>query len=288
MAEVYHLPVRNRFFYIYRPALKPFLYSGMKISLGMCWKSGVAAEVIGIPDYSIGERLYLSKIYLDTAGVFAWTAIVILLSVLFEKLILRVTRWFFDAYNPTCRRPVSHAKNQIADDGNVIVAKDLTKSFDGKIIFSHVDAAIKRGQTCVLKQPSGSGKTTFLRLVAGLERPSAGSLIVRGTVSMVFQEDRLCEQYDAVKNVELVCGDDSRAAEALRMLLPEDALYKPCAALSGGMRRRVALARAMEAESDILLFDEPFTGMDEATRERAQSYMDTLRRNRTILLVTHI
>ena len=73
MARVFRLPARSRFFYIYRPALKPFLYSGMKISLGMCWKSGIAAEVIGVPDHSVGEKLYMAKIYLNTADVLAWT-----------------------------------------------------------------------------------------------------------------------------------------------------------------------------------------------------------------------
>ena len=97
MAEVYRLPGFSRFFYVYRPALKPFLYSSMKISLGMCWKSGVAAEVIGLPDFSIGEGLYFSKITLNTAGVFAWTGVIILLSILFEKMVLkgseRILNW---------------------------------------------------------------------------------------------------------------------------------------------------------------------------------------------------
>ena len=92
MARVFRLPARSRFFYIYRPALKPFLYSGMKISLGMCWKSGVAAEVIGTPDHSIGEKLYMAKIFFSTDELFAWTAAVILLSFLFEKLVFRLLR----------------------------------------------------------------------------------------------------------------------------------------------------------------------------------------------------
>ena len=69
----------------------------------MSWKSGVAAEVIGIPDFSIGERLYLSKINLDTAGVFAWTAVVILLSVVFERAVLFLLSLFF-RWEPSCRR----------------------------------------------------------------------------------------------------------------------------------------------------------------------------------------
>ena len=92
MAEVFSISGWNRFFYIYRPALKPFLDSSIRIATGMCWKSGVAAEVIGTPDFSVGERLYMSKIYLDTAGVFAWTIVIILASLLFEKMVLWLWR----------------------------------------------------------------------------------------------------------------------------------------------------------------------------------------------------
>jgi ABC-type nitrate/sulfonate/bicarbonate transport system ATPase subunit len=104
---------------------------------------------------------------------------------------------------------------------------------------------------------------------------------------MVFQEDRLCEQYSAVRNVELVCGDRDRAREALRQLLDEDALDRPCSTLSGGMKRRVALARAVEADSGAVLLDEPFTGMDEETRSRAESYLFSHAAGRTLVIATH-
>ncbi|MCM1123010.1 MAG: ABC transporter permease subunit, partial [Eubacterium sp.] len=94
MAKVFHIGRGKRFFYIYRPAMMPYLNSCLKISLGMSWKSGVAAEVIGLPGYSMGERLYMSKIYLDTAGLFAWTLTVILVSFLFEKAVLWIVREF--------------------------------------------------------------------------------------------------------------------------------------------------------------------------------------------------
>lgn len=89
MAEVFRLPLGTQFFYIYRPALKPFLLSAFQLSLGMCWKSGVAAEVIGTPSHSIGGALYLAKIYLDTADLFAWTAVIVVLSVFLKNNILR-------------------------------------------------------------------------------------------------------------------------------------------------------------------------------------------------------
>ena len=76
--------------YIYIPALMPYLRSGCRIALGMSWKSGVAAEVIGVPDHSIGEKLYMSKIYLNTADLMAWTMVIIAVSALFEKAVLRL------------------------------------------------------------------------------------------------------------------------------------------------------------------------------------------------------
>lgn len=291
MAEVFHLSAGSRFFYIYRPALKPFLDSGLGFSLGMCWKSGVAAEVIGTPDFSIGGQLYLSKIYLNTAGVLAWTTVVIGLSVLFEKLVLKASDVFF-AWQPGCggrkrlRRNDGGAKEK--DAGAMIVVRGLCKSFDGKRVLEKLDAVYLPGEVYYLRQPSGSGKTTLLKLLAGLLQPEEGEVLVPGCVSMMFQEDRLCEAYSAVKNVELVCRDRERARAALEELLECEALDKPCALLSGGMKRRVALVRAMEADSRVVLLDEPFTGMDGETRARAEAYIQAKRRGRILIIATHI
>lgn len=314
MAEVFRMPAKNKFFYLYRPAIAPFLYSGMKISLGMCWKSGVAAEVIGTPAHSIGEGLYLSKIYLNTAGVFAWTAVVILLSVLFEKLILRLARRFF-TWQPACGgqmtghtisegapekitgiapgKTAEEASGKISGErmeGVVgrLEADHVCKSFGPQQVLTDFSVAYEQGQTYILNSPSGSGKTTLLRILAGILEPDSGEVKGGGICSMVFQEDRLCLDYSAVKNVELVTGDSLRARAALEELLEPEALEKPCRELSGGMKRRVALVRAMEAESEYVLLDEPFTGMDADTRARAEEYIRRKQKGRMIVLVTHI
>lgn len=88
MARIFRVPPLKQFRYIYLPALLPYLLSSCRVALGMSWKSGVAAEVIGIPDASIGEQLYMSKIYLDTANLFAWTFVIIVVSALFERAFL--------------------------------------------------------------------------------------------------------------------------------------------------------------------------------------------------------
>ena len=91
MAEVFHVPFIRRAFYIYRTALY-VLKKCLRTALGMGFKSGIAAEVIGVPDGSIGEGLYLAKIYLSTAELFAWTVVIILVSSLFEKGFLWILR----------------------------------------------------------------------------------------------------------------------------------------------------------------------------------------------------
>ncbi|MBQ7796262.1 MAG: ABC transporter permease subunit [Lachnospiraceae bacterium] len=92
MARVFQVPIWRRAMSIYRVSLYPYLASAMKTALGMGFKSGIAAEVIGVPTGSIGEGLYMSKIYLSTAELFAWTLVIILVSVAFEKVFLLVLR----------------------------------------------------------------------------------------------------------------------------------------------------------------------------------------------------
>jgi hypothetical protein len=88
MAKIYRISWGKRLLYIYAPHLRSYLMSACSVALGLSWKSGIAAEVIGIPDGSIGERLYQAKVYLATRELFAWTVVIILLSVLVEKLFI--------------------------------------------------------------------------------------------------------------------------------------------------------------------------------------------------------
>lgn len=92
MARVFHLPWYRRLRYVTLPKLRPFLLSACSITCGMAWKAGVAAEIIGTPNGSMGRQLYLSKIYLDTDDLLAWTVVIVAVSVLFEKLFLFVLR----------------------------------------------------------------------------------------------------------------------------------------------------------------------------------------------------
>ena len=170
-----------------------------------------------------------------------------------------------------------------------IVISDLCKSFGENRVLDRFSATLPAGKITGLMAPSGAGKTTLLRILMGLEQADSGSITgLNGLrISAVFQEDRLCLSLTPSQNLRLVNPELSKAEalEALREVGLSD--NQKTQALSGGMRRRVAILRALLTPSDLLLLDEPFRSLDADTR---QLVLEDVRRrmgNRTVLLVTH-
>ena len=167
----------------------------------------------------------------------------------------------------------------------------LCKRYGDKDVLRGFSMNLPAGGTTCLMAPSGAGKTTLLRLMCDLEKPDSG--IVRGMegtrIGVVFQEDRLLDWLDPVENLRLTAPGLTRdaAADALIRFGLGDSLHEPVCRLSGGMRRRVALLRALLAPSDILLLDEPFNGLDAATRSGVMALTRELLPPRTALLITH-
>lgn len=166
---------------------------------------------------------------------------------------------------------------------------NVGKSFDGKPVLQGIDWTVLPGERWQVCGASGIGKTTLLRLLMGLETPDTGRIACAAGLRLtpVFQEDRLVEHWGALANVGLVCTDSARGKEILTALLPEDVLTQPVCTLSGGMRRRVALARALAAEGDVLVLDEPFAGLDGQTARRAMQVIEQYRVGRAVVLVSH-
>ena len=168
--------------------------------------------------------------------------------------------------------------------------ENLCKSFDGRPVLENVTFTAKTGVTCVMA-PSGAGKTTLLRILLGLERPDSGTVSPTGVHwSAVFQEDRLLEHMDAMGNLRFVLGaalDEPAASALLTELGLGDTAGKPVREFSGGMKRRLALVRALLAPSDALALDEPFTGLDEENRARCQACVRRAGAEKPVLLVTH-
>ena len=163
----------------------------------------------------------------------------------------------------------------------------ISKAYGKKQVLTEFSARWEPGSVHCLMAPSGSGKTTLLRLLAGLERPDGGEFESGDKIAMVFQEDRLCEEEPALCNVELVCKSRQAARACLEARLPGEDLEQKVSALSGGMRRRVCLARALAAESEVLLLDEPFTGLDGENRDNAARVIREWQRGRTMVVATH-
>lgn len=172
-----------------------------------------------------------------------------------------------------------------------ITVRNLTKSYGGREVLRGVSFTAGPGVTCVMA-PSGSGKTTLLRLVLGLEAPESGEVSVPPgcRFSAVFQENRLLEGLDALGNLRFVLGpalEESAARTLLEELGLGDVGEKPVRTYSGGMKRRLALARALLAPSDVLVLDEPFTGLDGDNRLRALDCVRRAASDKPVLLVTH-
>lgn len=173
-----------------------------------------------------------------------------------------------------------------------ICLNSVHKAYDGQAVLQNINACFVQGKRVALMGSSGRGKTTLVRLLLGLEKPDSGTISVPPGARFcpVFQEDRLCEGFSAVENIALVLPRARRAQIEDRLALvglTAQEFYKPVGQLSGGQRRRVALVRAVEAEGDVLVLDEAFKGLDDATRAQAYQYVLQNLRGRTLLLVTH-
>ena len=180
-----------------------------------------------------------------------------------------------------------------------IAVREVTRRFEsGLLAVDRLSLEVPAGQFLALLGPSGCGKSTLLRMIAGLDRPTEGIIEVpSGGVGFVFQDAHLLPWRRVIDNVALplelsgVTGSErtDRAAEALRRVgLPDTARMYP-AQLSGGMRMRVSLARALVGRPKLLLLDEPFAALDEITRQHLDDLLRDLwqRTGMTVLFVTH-
>lgn len=157
-----------------------------------------------------------------------------------------------------------------------------------KLIFDGLSLSIPDGSRICFSAPSGKGKTTLLRLFLGLEKPFSGSVDIppQKTFSAVFQEDRLLPWKNVLQNAALF-SDEETAASVLKRLGLGDSLTLMPSELSGGMKRRLALARALSHPFDILVLDEAFNGLDREIKAAAISAVDEIASGKTILMVAH-
>ena len=295
MLAVFSVPRLRRWTCVRWPEAAPFLRAAAKTAVGMAWKAGVAAELIGLPARSIGEHIYLAKLSLDTADIIAWTVVVIALGWLCEKAVVALIDALARLPHLLLReRPATTAPDApVSVPGARVRLCGVAKSFGDHYVLDGLSLDVEPGGRLCAMAPSGAGKTTLLRLVAGLEQPDAGTVQIQpASVSMVFQESRLIEELTGRENLALAardCGERARAARLAAALIPDapDLLDRPVAQLSGGQRRRIELARALARDASLVILDEPFANLDEASRETAARLTLQALGSRTLIIATH-
>ena len=174
--------------------------------------------------------------------------------------------------------------------------EDCSVSFGLVEVFQNLSLEIERGEFVAVVGPSGCGKTTLLNLFSGFLKPTSGTVVCSGRVRTVYQHDSLFPWQTAAQNIAMGLRELSSDAERSRQLeemlrlinLEEFAAHYPHQ-LSGGMRQRVELARALAGATDILLLDEPFSSLDYLTRLRLRRELARMLEElpRTVVLVTH-
>lgn len=169
--------------------------------------------------------------------------------------------------------------------------QNVSKGFGEKSVLEDISLDIKQGETVLISGVSGRGKTTLLRIMMGLLKPDSGTVSdMPKSVAAVFQEDRLPEEFTPYVCVKMTAPrgiSKQSVSEHLSQVGIADSIDKPVSQLSGGMRRRVSIVRAVTANADTLFFDEPFTGLDRETKREVIDYISRHCQGKTLIFVSH-
>ena len=169
----------------------------------------------------------------------------------------------------------------------MIKLDSITVKFDKQTVLDNLSFSFEQGKIYAITGASGIGKTTLINAIAGLVKLNGGSITTdHKKIGFIFQEPRLFPWMNAIENVSCVCDDTQKAKEYLDALLP-DCSEKYPDELSGGMKQRVSIARALAYEPDLLLLDEPFKGLDDDTKENVIDVVSNFLKDKTAILITH-
>lgn len=169
----------------------------------------------------------------------------------------------------------------------MVKLENIRLKYSNNTVLDNFSLNVKKEQRVCLFGQSGCGKTSVLKIIAGILTPNGGSISVNGTVSMVFQDDRLVPNLTVLQNLTLINGNEQKAKEILKRLNIYGKANELPEKLSGGQSRRVAIARALCKPSDILILDEPFNGIDEENVKTVCEQILKFYRDKTIIMVSH-
>lgn len=172
-----------------------------------------------------------------------------------------------------------------------IEINNLNKKYNDKVVLNNYSAVFKENSISFITGTSGVGKTTLIRIIMGLESADSGEIIGINNkkISAVFQEDSLCKNLSVLSNIKLVCENvnNEEIENNLKELDLTGYMNKRVRELSGGMKRRISILRALLFDFDLLIMDEPFKGLDKETKNKVMDFVINKIKNKTVIIITH-
>lgn len=280
------------------PAALPFFTAASKTAVALSWRAGITAELLCLPLGTIGSAVYTSKLTLDSAELLVWTIVVMILSWLTEKIVLGLLGLSSRSYRLALRNLPPDASDRTEDrkaEGTQdppsdLVLENVSKTYAGERIVDGFSLHVEPGERICLMAPTGSGKTTVLRMLLDLATPDGGTIEAPRPLGAVLQESTLASSLSALQNVLLAAAPGASAENieaALDELLPSDTVNRKATELSGGMKRLTELVRALLSPGRAVILDEPFAGLDAKTHERACAFIRANLGDRPLIVATH-
>ena len=304
MLDIYAPGYRPRIRELIIPHLKPFFAASVRLGLGLGIKASVVAEYFAAND-GIGFQIQTAYQAFMIRRLFAWALILVLLILLFDSLVRQIPKLLARRVDQSQVRDKSREQRStvlagIADRtvSGVVELSSVTFGYEkAKMLFENVDIRVTSGEIVVISGDSGTGKTTLLKIIAGLITPDSGAVYRPEHIGFMFQDDRFLPWFDNLRNASLPLfykgrtwkETESVAGPLIRLvgLVDEERTFPH--ELSGGMKKRLAFARSFACIPDALLMDEPFTGLHHEARAELWSCFSELIKKRPVpvVVVTH-
>jgi len=306
LAKVYWFTEWQTMKYMYIPSIEPQIKASVRLIAGLSWKAVVAAEVLSIPKFSLGYEMLSAKYYLETPQLFAYILVIVVLSLTVEKIIniclshtgqrdYKGSKLFSEckAGEPKVSTEDTNPPPQMPP---TVSFCSVCKKYGDKSVLDDFTFDFKEGRITALMGPSGQGKTTVARILAMVENMDSGHIEYSGShkLSYLFQEDRLVPWLNVYDNLALGLVRENKSPNSdmildmAKSLEIEDVLWQLPAALSGGMSHRVAIGRTFLADSNLMILDEPFRGLDETLKKRIiERLWKKETEGKTVILITH-
>lgn len=283
MLKIYQVPYKVIFRVFEWPNVLPYFNQATKTGIGLSWKSAVTAQMIGAVAYTIGEGVYTSKMQLDSAQVLLWMFVVVILGWICEKIIISIINFFTKKSYHKIKKTNIKKYNEVDKPQANIVIGNITKSFNNKKVLDNFTQKIDSGSKILISGPTGIGKTTLINIILEIIKPDSGEIFIEQykprNFSVVFQENTLLDQLTVDENI-LICSNKKTSNQLVHgSILAKD--------LSGGMKRCAEIQRAIMADSQIVIMDEPFAGLDEKTKSDAIKFINENLNDRTLIIISH-